>query len=185
MQDRTLQELEEAQKLELRLSGRGLSSREAPGQAPTGLRGENKAKFPEFFAPLCRALPELPKLRELVLYLYDNGIGQGPGGPFRSARGGERILLLPLAGADGAQALAAGLGQQKELERLTLHLQYNSLGLRPQLRSTFRFLISSLLAAAPHLGLGLQADCIHASISVLISFFRDSRGDVEAFMLIL
>ena len=59
---------------------------------------------------------------------------------FRSARrSGERLLLLPLPGADGAWALAAGLGQQKELERLMLDLQGNSLGRGPQLRSAFAF----------------------------------------------
>ncbi|CAE7944523.1 NLRC3, partial [Symbiodinium sp. KB8] len=59
-----------------------------------------EAPFRRLFAPLCRALPELPKLR--VLYL---GLG-----------------------ADQARALAAGLGQQKELERLELNLNGNSLG---------------------------------------------------------
>ncbi|CAE7751307.1 NLRC3 [Symbiodinium necroappetens] len=61
LEDEKLKELEEAQKLVLDLDGRGLSSREAPGD-------------------------------------------------------------------DGAGALAAGFGQQKELERLTLNLHYNSLG---------------------------------------------------------
>ncbi|CAE7201249.1 Nlrc3 [Symbiodinium microadriaticum] len=91
LQDQKLKKLEEAQKLELDLFG--------------GLYGDEKLR--KFFEPLCRALPELPKLRVL-----DLGLG----------RHGFRF------GDDGARALAVGLGQQKELGRLTLDLLCNSLG---------------------------------------------------------
>ena len=53
-------------------------------------------------------------------------------------RSGKKSSLL-LAGDDEAEALAAGLGRQKELERLTLRLQNNCLGRGPQLRSSFAF----------------------------------------------
>ena len=97
-QDRTLKELEEAQKLDLRLNniyGRGLSSQEAPG--PGSHRGVcshrgDEDEFRKFFAPLCRALPlTLPKLRELVLDLRFHGsrFGPGPGG-LSGARGAEK-----------------------------------------------------------------------------------------------
>ncbi|CAE7482622.1 NLRC3, partial [Symbiodinium microadriaticum] len=87
LEDAQLRQVEEAQKLELDLDG-------------------DVAKFRELFALLCRALPELPKLRGLVLL---HG--------FHGSRFGD----------DKARALAAGLGQQKELERLVLGLSGNSL----------------------------------------------------------
>ncbi|CAE7201846.1 Nlrc3, partial [Symbiodinium sp. KB8] len=88
LQEKTFKEFEEVQKLQLDLSYHG-------------------EKFRKFFEPLCRALPELAKLRELVLDL-----------------GGHRSDF----GDDKARALAAGLGQQKELERLALDLRWDSLG---------------------------------------------------------
>ncbi|CAE7532107.1 Nlrc5, partial [Symbiodinium sp. KB8] len=84
--DKRLKELEEARKLALDLSSEA---------------------FEKFFAPLCRALPELPKLRGLFLWLDSHG---------------------GLFGDDGARDLAAGLGQQTELERLTLNLAWDNLG---------------------------------------------------------
>ncbi|CAE7876753.1 Nlrc3, partial [Symbiodinium necroappetens] len=83
LEDEELEELEEKQRLVLDI--------------------HREEAFRKFFAPLCRALPEL-KLRELGLGLNHHG------------------------SADGARDLAAGLGQQTELERLTLKLRYNSLG---------------------------------------------------------
>ncbi|CAE7219579.1 NLRC3, partial [Symbiodinium necroappetens] len=150
LEDETFKELEEAQKLELDLFGRGLGSGRPPGQAPSNRRAlphRGDEAFRKLFAPLCRALPEL-KLRELDLDL---------GAHHRHF------------GDDEARDLAAGLGQQTELERLTLVLSINSLGRGAQLRvPRSAFLTSSLLvAAASHLGLGLQADPIPVSISVL------------------
>ncbi|CAE7907550.1 Nlrc3, partial [Symbiodinium necroappetens] len=102
-------------------SHRGDNSEEFRKLFATG-RGDGKEKFEKLFAPLCRALPELPTLRELLLWLGAHGGEFGPG-----------------PGADEARALAAGLGQQKELERLMLALSGNSLGRGPQLRSAFRY----------------------------------------------
>ncbi|CAE7734404.1 Nlrc3, partial [Symbiodinium necroappetens] len=135
-QDYTLTELEEAQKLELVLNGRGLSFREAPGPGPhhaCAHRGDGE--FRKLFEPLCRALPELAKLRELSLDLSWSDIGPRPGGLF-GVRGAGRILLLALAGDGEARALAAGLGQRKGLERLELNLDANSMGRGPQPRSS-------------------------------------------------
>ena len=74
-QDTTLKELEEAQKLGL------------------VLRGDHE-KFRKLFAPLCRALPELPKLRVLVLDLgaHFSRFGPGPSGLSERA---EREESLP------------------------------------------------------------------------------------------
>ncbi|CAE7868807.1 Nlrc3 [Symbiodinium necroappetens] len=66
---------------------------------------KEREQFEKLFAPLCRALPEL-KLR---------GLGLGLCEQYREF------------GADEARALATGLGQQTELERLTLYLWNNSL----------------------------------------------------------
>ncbi|CAE7896903.1 NLRC3, partial [Symbiodinium necroappetens] len=118
LQDETLKELEEGQEMAMNINGRGRGLRYPGGSGDV-------EEFQKLFAPLCRALPELPKLRVLVLLLYGH------------------------ESADGARALAAGLGQQTELERLTLNLRWNSLGRGPQLRAPrFAFLTSSLLAAA-------------------------------------
>ncbi|CAE7568361.1 NLRC3, partial [Symbiodinium necroappetens] len=175
--DKKRKELEEAQELRLNLQGFGLGLREATqaqAQGPTRRaapphRGDEE--FFKLFAPLCRALPELPKLPVLSLWLGEHGsrFGSGLGGPFRSARSGEEETLssLPLAGDDEARDLAAGLGQQTELERLTLELWQNSLGRGPQLRAPrSAFWISSLLAAASHLGVGpagVSESWIHAA----------------------
>ncbi|CAE7902231.1 Nlrc3, partial [Symbiodinium necroappetens] len=91
------------------------------------------------FARLCRALPELPKLRVLDLELDGHG------------------------SIDKARVLAAGLGQQKELERLKLSLYRNSLGpgLSCAPRSLFDF---QLVGGRPPLGVGPASrphPCIH------------------------
>ncbi|CAE7833738.1 Nlrc3 [Symbiodinium sp. CCMP2592] len=64
-------------------------------------------KFDQHFHPLCRALPKLPPLRELELLLHGHHDAFGD---------------------DEARALAAGLGEQKELQRLQLELYGNSVG---------------------------------------------------------
>ena len=94
-QDRTFKKLEEAQKLELRLNGHG-RYRPAPGRPQAQACSESAlshqgegTKFRKPFELACRALPELPTLRELVLWLGYHGsrFGQGPGGPFGALEG--------------------------------------------------------------------------------------------------
>ncbi|CAE7760685.1 Nlrc5, partial [Symbiodinium sp. CCMP2456] len=112
LEDDEFKELEEERRLELDLTGPGLGSRHGVGLAlgsRLNLYGSDERWFRRLFEPLCRALQAqlLPQLRELLLGLGDLGDAFGD---------------------DQARALAPGLQQQKELQRLVLDLYRTSLG---------------------------------------------------------